>query len=395
MLPAMSIDPVIKGGRGRTASTLELFFDLVYVYAITQVVGLLHGGGTVGHLAEGALIIWLLWWTWSIYTWTTNWSGTDVTATRLFLLTTMGVTLLMALTIPTAFGEGSQWFGITYFIVRLMVTALYWFSSADYPAQREAFLTFAPTSMLSAALVLVGGFLDTPWLTVLWVGAAVLDVLAATFAGRATWAIDAPHFAERNGLFIIVALGETVVGIGLSAAGVERDAVHIIAIVVGFAIACSLWWAYFHRAAVVIERAMVSAVGKEPGWIARDAYSLLHYPLVIGIIFYAVAAEEIVTHPDEPLEQFGRLALSLGVSLALLAIAASVYRVSRRVPTVRMGTAVLIMGIGAVAGSWDAIVFAAAIAAAVVASLTWTQLHPWQHDDIERLESHADAAEDP
>ncbi len=387
MLPAMSIDPVIKGGRGRTASTLELFFDLVYVYAITQVVGLLHGGDSLELLAEGALIIWLLWWTWSIYTWTTNWSGTHGTVTRLFLLATMGVTLLMALTIPTAFGEGSQWFGVTYFVVRLMAAALYWFSSADHRAQREAFMTFAPTSMLAATLVLVGGFLDTPWVTVLWVGAALVDVMAATFAGRATWAIDAPHFAERNGLFIIVALGETIVGIGLSAAGVERDAVHVAAIVVGFAIACSLWWAYFHRAAGVVEHAMVAGVGREPGRIARDAYSLLHYPLVVGIIFYAVAAEEIVAHPSEPLEQFGRFALSLGVSLALLAIAASVYRVSKRIPTVRMGSAVIIMGIGAIAGSWDAIVFASAIAVVVVASLTWTQLNPWKYDTAEHLDS--------
>ena len=367
----------------RPAATLELFFDLVYVYAITQVVGLLHDGGTLGTLAEGALIIWLLWWTWSIYTWTTNWTGTDETSTRLFLLATMGMTLLMALTIPTAFGEGSLWFGVTYFIVRLMASALYWYSSKDFPAQREAFMTFFPTSITAASLVLVGGFLDTPWLTVLWVGAALLDLVAAAFAGRGTWAVAGHHFAERNGLFIIVALGETIVGIGLSAAGVERDAVHIAAIGIGFVIAASLWWAYFHRAADVLERALETATGREPGRIARDAYSLLHYPLVVGIIFYAVAAEEIVAHPDEPLEQFGRFAFSLGITLALLAIAAAVFRVTRRVPTIRIGTAVVIMAIGAIAGSWNAVVFAALVALVVVGSLTWTQLRPWQYDDAE------------
>ena len=384
----MSIDPETRSG-DRAASTLELFFDLVYVYAITQVVGLLHDGHSLGTLAEGALIIWLLWWTWSIYTWTTNWTGTDGTRTRLFLLATMGVTLLMALTIPTAFGDGSVWFGVTYFIVRLMASALYWFSSKRHPAQREAFMTFAPTAMLAAGLVLVGGFLDTPWLTVAWIGAALLDLTAAAFAGRGTWAMASHHFAERNGLFIIVALGETIVGIGLSAVGVERDAVHIAAIAIGFTIAASLWWAYFHRAAVVLEEAIVHAVGKEPGRIARDAYSILHYPLVVGIIFYAVAAEEIVAHPDEPLEQFGRFAFSLGVSMALLAIAAAVFRVTRRVPTIRIGTAVAIMAVGAVAGSWDAVAFAAVVAVIVVASLTWTQLRPWQYEDVERSEAPA------
>jgi low temperature requirement protein LtrA len=368
----------VPGGLDRPASTLELFFDLVYVFAITQVVGLLHDGATVGTLAKGALILWLLWWTWGTYTWTTNWTGTDGNAIRLFLLTTMGVTLLMSLTIPDAFGEGSQWFGVTYFTVRMLAAALYWYSSGTHPQQRAAFMSFFPFSSLAAGLILVGGFLDSPWLVIFWVGGGVLDLIAAANAGRETWSLDAHHFAERNGLFIIVALGETVVGIGLSAAGVDRDAVHIAAIIVGFAIACSLWWAYFHRAAPLIEEALAAAVGQVRSRIARDAYSLLHYPLVVGIVFYAVAVEEIVAHPDEPLDTFGRLALSLGVSLALLAIAASVYRVTRRIPSIRIGTAVLIMAIGAVAGSWNAVIFASAIAAVTVASLVWTQLRPWQ-----------------
>lgn len=382
----MSIDRDVKGGRGRSASTLELFFDLVYVFAIAQVVGLLHGGEGLADLARGALLIWLLWWTWSLYTWTTNWCGTDGTRTRLFLLATMGVTLLMSLTISTAFDEGSQWFGVTYFVVRLMGLALYWFSSGDYPEQRAAFLTFGPVTLVASALVLAGGFLDTPWLTVVWLLAAAVDLGAAASAGQATWAIDAPHFAERNGLFIIVALGETIVGVGLTATGVERDAIHIAAIAIAFVIACGLWWAYFHRAAVVMEHAMSAGTGQVPGRIARDAYTLLHYPLVVGIIFYAVAAEEIVAHPDEPLETFGRLALSLGVSLALLAIAGAVARVTGRIPTVRIGTAIVIMAIGAVAGSWTAVVFAAAIAVVVAASLTWTQLQPWQYEQVEASE---------
>jgi low temperature requirement protein LtrA len=161
---------------------------------------------------------------------------------------------------------------------------------------------------------------------------------------------------------------------------VERDASHIAAIVVGFVIASSLWWAYFQRAAPLLEHALTTAVGKGPGRIARDAYSLLHYPLVVGIVYYAVAAEEIVVHPDEPLPEFGRFALSLGVSLALIAIAAAVYRVTRRVPTIRIGTAVAIMAIGAIAGSWNAVLFAGVVAAVVIASLTWTQLRPWQYE---------------
>jgi low temperature requirement protein LtrA len=373
----MTDDLTVRGGTDRPASTIELFFDLVYVYAITQVVGLLHDGSDTTALAQGALILWLLWWTWGIYTWTTNWTGTDDTPTRMFLLATMGATLLMSLTIPDAFGGGAQWFGVLYFAVRMMAGALYWHASGEHPRQRAAFMTFFPAATFAAALILIGGFLDPPWLTVMWVAGGIVDLIAAASAGRGTWAVDPHHFAERNGLFIIVALGETIVGIGLSAAGVERDAIHIAAVVVGFVIASSLWWAYFHRAAPLLEDALASATGQARGRIARDAYSLLHYPLVVGIVFYAVAAEEIIAHPTDPLDQFGRLALSLGVSLALLAIAASVFRVTHRIPTIRIATALVIMGIGAIAGTWNAVAFAVSIAIVVACSLVLTQLRPW------------------
>jgi low temperature requirement protein LtrA len=365
----------------RPASTLELFFDLVYVYAITQVVGLIHDDPTANGLWRGALILWLLWWTWGIYTWTTNWTGTDGPGIRLFILGAMAITLLMALAIPDAFEDGSAWFGVTYFIVRMLAAGLYWYASADHPDQRAAFLTFFPLSALASALVAVGGFLDSPWLAIAWIAAAGLDIVAAANAGKGTWAIDAHHFAERNGLFIIVALGETIVGIGVTAAGVDRDAIHVVAILVGFAIATCLWWAYFHRAAPLLEEAMATSTGKGPGRIARDAFSLLHYPLVVGIVLYAVAAEEIVAHPDEPLGDFGRFTLALGVSLALLAISGAVYRVVRRIPWMRILTVVAIMAIGAVAGSWNAVAYAAVIAAVIVASLAWTERHPWQDDE--------------
>jgi low temperature requirement protein LtrA len=378
----------VRGGRGRDVSTLELFFDLVYVYAITQVVGLIHDDATLAGLAKGALVLWLLWWAWAIYTWTTNWTGTDGIVVRLFLLTAMGATLLMALAIPDAFGASSIWFGVMYFIVRILASVFYWVESADYPDQRQAFNTFFPMAFLAAALVLVGGFLDQPWLTILWIVAAALDALAAFNAGKGTWAVDTHHFAERNGLFVIVALGETIVGIGLTAAGVERDAIHIAAIIVGFVIAASLWWAYFDRAAPLIDSVFDRATGKGPGRIARDAYSLLHYPLIVGIVFYAVAAEEIVAHPDEPLGTVGRLALSLGVALVLVSIAASLYRVTSKVATARILAAVAVMAIGAIAGSWNAVVFAAAVAAATVMALTFEHLRPWTYAVDEESSDH-------
>ena len=162
----------VRGGTDRNASTLELFFDLVYVFAITQVVGFIHHEPTATGLAKGAFLLLLLWWTWSIYTWTTNWTGTDTAAIKLFLLATMGTTLLMATAVPDAFGESSTQFGITFFVVRLLAGGLYWVASADYPAQRQSFYTFFPLSQAGATMILIGAFFEGPWLWGFWTSIA-------------------------------------------------------------------------------------------------------------------------------------------------------------------------------------------------------------------------------
>ena len=367
----------VRGGVGRNASTLELFFDLVYVFAITQVVSVIHSDPTAAGLAKGALLLALLWWTWSIYTWTTNWTGTQGTSTRLFVLAAMGGTLFMAMAVPDAFGEGARWFGISYFVVRMLAAGFYWVASKDYADQRAAFYTFFPLSFTAAALVLVGGFAGGTWLWALWIASALLDLFSALNAGRGTWAIDAKHFAERNGLFVIIALGESVVGIGLTAAGVERDIVHTSAIAVTFVIAAGLWWSYFDKAAPYVEQRFVSLHGKARGRFARDAYSLLHYPLVVGIVFFAVAAEDIVAHPDEALGATGRFALTVGVALVLLAIVATSFRAVRRVGIERTTAAFVIIGVGLVGGSLSALSLAAIVATILVVALSWEHAHPW------------------
>jgi low temperature requirement protein LtrA len=220
------------------------FFDLVYVYAITQVVSFIHHDPTWVGLAKGAFLLGLLWWTWSIYTWLTNWTGTASVPIRLFLVTTMGTTLIMAIAVPDAFGDSSVIFGVTYFAVRILAGGLYWVASQDYPDQRAAFYTFFPISTSGAALVLIGSFLEGPWLWVFFIGGAALDVGSAMTAGRGTWAMDAAHFSERNGLFVIIALGESVVGIGLTAAEVAVDMTHVLALLVSFAGVALLWWSY-------------------------------------------------------------------------------------------------------------------------------------------------------
>jgi low temperature requirement protein LtrA len=335
----MTEDLNVRGGEGRNASTLELFFDLVYVFAITQVVRLIQEDATAIAFARGAFILGLLWWTWSIYTWTINWTGTQGAPIRLFLLASMGATLLMALEVPDVFGEGSVWFGLNYFAVRMLALGLYWVASKDHPIQRAAFITFFPTSFVAALLIMVGGFLDAPWLGILWVVSAALDVFSAINAGKGTFAIDPKHFAERFGLFVIIALGESIVGIGLAAADVPRDVIHVVALGVMFIIAAGLWWSYFDKASPMVESVFSQRTGRARSRFARNAYSILHYPIIVGIVFFAVAAEGIVAHPDEPLSMTVAIAMALGIAMVLVSIVVSVVRTVPRIFAIRLAAA--------------------------------------------------------
>jgi low temperature requirement protein LtrA len=377
MLTAMSDSDAVLGGTGRNASTLELFFDLVYVFAITQVVSLIHADPTVIGFAKGAFLLWFLWWTWSNYTWTTNWTGTDGAPVRLFLLAAMGATLLMALEVPDAFGEGSVWFGITYFAVRILAAGFYWVASKNHPTQRAAFATFFPLSFLAALLVMIGGFFDAPWLGIFWVVSAGLDVFSAINAAKGTWAIDAKHFAERNGLFVIIALGESIVGIGLAAAHVPRDMIHLAALGLTFVIAAGLWWSYFDKAAPYVEVVFTQKTGKARGRFARDAYSILHYPIITGIVFFAVAAEEVVVHPGEALSTVIAVAMAMGVGLVLVPIVGSVFRSIPRIFLLRVATSAALLLLVWLTTGINAVATSAIVAVVVAIELKWEHLHHW------------------
>ncbi len=377
----------VLGGEERSASTLELFFDLVYVFAITQVVSLIHEDPTVGGFAKGAFILGLLWWTWSIYTWTLNWTGTDGVPIRLFLLAAMGATLLMALEVPDVFSEGSVWFGLTYFAVRMLAMGFYWVASKHHATQRAAFITFFPLSFLAAFLILVGGFLDAPWLGILWVAGAALDVFSAINAGKGNFAIDAKHFAERFGLFVIIALGESIVGIGLAAAQVQRDLVHVVGIGLMFTVAAGLWWSYFDKAAPLVETVFAQRTGQDRSRFARNAYSMLHYPIIVGIVFFAVSAEDIVAHPEAPLSTTVAVAMALGIAMVLVSIVASVYRTIPRALLLRVATGAVLIVLVWLTDGIDAVGTAAIVAVVMIAELTWEHTHHWHSATAETTES--------
>lgn len=359
----------VRGGTGRSATFVELFFDLVYVFAITQVVGLVHEDPTVGGLAKGALVLMIMWWTWSIYTWTINWTGTASVPIRLFLLAAMGTSMLMATAVPDALSDESALFGATLFVARMLAAALYYTASKDYPIQRAAFFTFFPITFVAALLFLIGGFLTGVWVIALFVVGVVLDVLGAVNAGRGVWAVDASHFAERNGLFVIIALGESIVGVGLAATGNISDLAHILAITVAFAGVAALWWAYFDQAAPYAEERFSQLTGQRRGRFARDVYTLGHYPLVVGIVYFAVGLEEVVSHPLTVMSIVNRFALGSGAALVLLTIALLSWRGKRF-----LRTEMLVAGLGLLALVWlgsevSGLDFALLVLAVLVATL--------------------------
>lgn len=371
----------VRGGTERNASTLELFFDLVYVFAITQVVSFIHPEPTMAGLARGTLLLFLLWWTWSTYTWTTNWTGTSSLQLKLFVMTAMGATLVMGISVPDSFDSSSRLFGISYFGVRALVAGLYWYESRDYVVQRAAFLTFWPLSTLAALVVLIGGFTSGTSLIILFLIGAVLDLIGAVNAGRGAWAVDAAHFAERNGLFVIIALGESVVGLGLTAASVDLDLAHVLALVVSFAGVASLWWGYFDRAAPHAERQFTRLSGRARGRFARDVYTLMHYPLVVGVVVYAVGLAAVVENPLIRPTFITRLTVAGGTALVLATVAAGTYRAMRLVTTERLAATGALIAIIWLGASLSAVVFAGITVVVSVTALSVEHRHPWPAAD--------------
>ncbi len=373
----MSTPKMISGKR---ASFLELFFDLVFVFAVTQVAALLREDVSFAGFAKGMLLLTFLWWTWSVYTWTTNWTGTEQLSIRLAILGAMGASMLMAQAVPDAFEDGGAWFATAYFAVRLLAAAIYWVGARNHEAQRAALTTFLPLSLSAAVLVLIGGYFDGEIRGAVWVAALVIDLVSAANSSKATWEIDAAHFAERNGLFIIIALGESIVAIGVGASGAERDASLVFTLLLAFAGAAAMWWSYFDRAQLAGERYLAAASPKERGMFARDAYSILHFPIVAGIVLYAVAVEEVVAHPDEHLVAGFRFALAAGMSMVLLAMVAANYRATRRIPVERLVAAAALIVVAVVSADLRGDVLTAGVVTIVVAGLWWERARAkiWQ-----------------
>jgi low temperature requirement protein LtrA len=296
---------------------LELFFDLVFVFAFTQVTGLMSDNPTWEGLGQGMLVLAAIWWAWGGYAWLTDTLASDDGIARLGLLAAMAAMLIAALAVPQAFGDDAVVFGVAYFAVRMIHIAAYTYGAPDVDA-RAAIVNLAPGLLAAPALLILAGFLDGPAQAGLWIVALLLDYGTPYVRDVEGFRVSPSHFAERFGLIVIIALGESIVAVG---AGLDGDALTtgvIVAALGGIAIAGAQWWAYFDVVAIVAERKLREAEGLARNRLARDSWGVMHGLLIAGIVLVALGIKKAIGDVDEPLKTVPAVALCGGAALYFL-----------------------------------------------------------------------------
>jgi low temperature requirement protein LtrA len=360
---------------------LELFFDLTFVFAITQVTILLADDPTWGGVLRGMLVLAALWWAWSVYAWLTSAMDVDDGGVRLAMLTSMSVMFGVALAVPGAFGDDAVLFGVAYFLVRLLHLVVSAIVVRDDPDRRDALLRFAPTAMLGASLLVLAGFLDGRVRIAVWIVALAIDYLGPVVIGMGRgWRVAPEHFAERHALIILIALGESIIAIGVGA-GFELDAGVLVAAALGIVVVSALWWLYFDVAAIFARRRLMQAEGLELHRLALHAYSYLHLPMIAGIVLFALGLETTLHHVDDALEPVPAAALCGGAALYLLGHIAFLFRTTGRVFRRRTVGAVVLCALIPVAVAIPALA-ALALVSAVCAFVVAYEVLRYRQDRV-------------
>jgi low temperature requirement protein LtrA len=374
---------VVPADETARVTTLELFFDLVFVFALTQVTALMADDLTGRGLLRGLLILGLLWWSWTGYAWLFNLVVADEGVVRLLLFAVMTPLFVMALTIPEAFDDmpgglhGPVVFACCYLAVRLLHLLCFWILSRGDPGLRRQVMLFTPSVAGGTGFLLVASQAEGTAQTVLWALALAADFGGTFLGGASGWRLRSPgHFAERHGLIIIVALGESIVAIGVGVAALPISWPIVAASILGLAVAGALWWAYFDTSALVGERTLHRASGAERAALGRDAYSFLHVPLIAGIVLVALGMKKVLEYVgdtehhelSDPLSFLALLALYGGVAVYLLGHVGFKMRTAGIVAGPRIVAAAVLLAALPLAANLPALA-ALALLAAVTAAL--------------------------
>lgn len=351
---------------GETVSKLELFFDLVFVLAITQCTALMASEPTWEGLAKGLLVLGVLWWAWVGYAWLTSVVDPEEDVVRIGIFVAMAALLVVGLCVPQAFGDAALIFACAYAVVRIAQVVLFVSASRDDPNLRSSVIGLACHGALGVGLLIGASFADGALQGGLWGLALVLDVGGPYVAGVGGWTLVPKHFSERHALIIIIALGESIVAVGVGAdQGVDLGIV--VAAALGTAVAAALWWLYFDIVAIVAERRLVDAEpGRERNELARDSYSYLHFPMVAGIVLVALGMKKTLGHVEDPLKLVPAAALLSGTSMYLLAHVAFRLRNVHTLNTRRLTLAVALVAFLPLAIAIPALATLSTLAAALV-----------------------------
>jgi low temperature requirement protein LtrA len=352
---------------------LELFFDLVFVLALTQCTALMADEPTWTGVGRGLVVLGVLWWAWVGYAWLTSVIDPEEGGVRLAMFAAMAALLVAALAVPGAFGAEGLTFALAIGVVRAMHLLLFVVASRDDPGLRHATAGLTVSTSAGVGLLVVASFTDSTLQTALWAGALAIDMAGPLVIDASGWRLNAAHFAERHGLIVIIALGESIVAIGVGA-GAGVDLGIIVAAVLGVAIAAAQWWLYFDVVALVAARRLENAHGRERNEIARDSFSLLHFPMIAGIVLLALGMKKTLGHVEDPLKLVPAAALFGGTAVYLLAHVAFRWRNIHTLNRQRLVVAALVVAVIPLAVEIPSLASVAALAAILTALVAYESI---------------------
>jgi low temperature requirement protein LtrA len=351
---------------------LELFFDLVFVFAFTQVTTVQSDNPTWSGLAHGLLILGGLWWGWAAYAWLTNTVDPNVASVWGAMLVAMAAMFVAALAVPDAFGSHGVLFGVAFLTVNVMHLTLYALAARGDPDLFAAILRIAPSALTGAGLIVVAGFLDGRPKPVLWLAALAVGYASPLLAGARGWRVQPAHFIERHGLIVIIAIGESLVAIGLGERHSGLSTGVVVAAVLGFGVATSFWLAYFDFFTIRAQQILNDRSGDDRTALARDVYTYLHLPMAVGIVLFAFAMKTTLADVHAELGPVPAFALCVGPATFLFAFVALRLRVARTLGGGRLIAAI------ACAVLWPVAIAVPALVALALVAAVWVGLHAYE-----------------
>jgi low temperature requirement protein LtrA len=354
-----------EGDHRSAVAPIELFFDLVYVFAITQLSHKLLDHFDVQGALQTAILLLAVWWAWIYTAWFTNWFDPEQRTVRLVLITGMVASLLMSTSIPEAFTDRGLLFAVAYVALQVGRSLFVIWAARDNEMLRTNFVRLVIWSLLAGILWIAGALTSGSTRELLWVIAVLVDYAAPLFfyvvpgLGRAhtsDWNISGQHMAERAQLFVIIALGESILVTGATFGDLDMSMEAVAAFVVAFLGSVALWWIYFDRAAG--DAAEAIAHSSDPGALGRTAYTYIHLPMIAGIVVTAVGDELQIAHPLGHATPETAIALLGGPALFLAGHALFKYVVFSVVSIPRLVAVVLLVLVGIVGQEWPPLAIA-------------------------------------